>query len=35
MLQSLLDEHHMSRDDITDQDIIELAEQKVRKYHGE
>ena len=26
MLQSLLDEHHMSRDNITDQDIIALAE---------
>lgn len=26
MLQSLLDEHHMSRDTITDQDIIDLAE---------
>ncbi len=30
MLQSLLDEHHMSRDDITDQDIIELAENIVQ-----
>lgn len=26
MLQSLLDEHHMSRDNVTDQDIIDLAQ---------
>ena len=26
MLHSLLDEHHMSRDNVTDQDIIDLAQ---------